>query len=220
MSEQNGFLTEPEAVQLLIDAGISYPDYGFARSASQVLEVANKIGYPVVLKIVSPSIIHKSDAGGVLVNISNDLEAAHGYEEIIRRVNDYQNNTPIDGIFVCRQAKPGIEAIIGGMQDAMFGPALMFGLGGIFAEVFRDVTFRIIPIQQKDAEQMVHEIRGYPLLKGIRGKTGCDLDALFQLLLKVSDLMNAHPEIIELDLNPVMLYPDGVLCLDARIRKS
>ncbi len=210
-------LAEPEAVGLLAKYGIAYPEHGYARSAKEAAEIAGRIGYPVVLKVVSPDAVHKSDAGGVAADIGDAEAVAQAYEGIVRSVRNHAAEARIQGMMVCKQAPPGLEVIVGGLQDAMFGPALMFGLGGIFAEVIKDVTFRLAPIERVDAEEMMREIRGYPLLAGTRGQAAYDLAALADLLLAVSRLMVERPDIEELDLNPVRLYEEGLMALDARI---
>ena len=218
MSEGRGrMLPEPEAAALLGEYGIAYPEHAYAQSASEAAELADRIGYPVVLKVVSPAAVHKSDMGGVALGIEDAGGVALAYEGIVRSVQGHAADAEIPGMLVCRQAPPGLEVIVGGLQDVMFGPALMFGLGGIFAEVLEDVTFRIVPIERADAQEMIQEIRGYPLLAGTRGQGGYDIEALVDLLLAVSRMMVEHAEIQELDLNPVRVYDQGIMALDARI---
>jgi acyl-CoA synthetase (NDP forming) len=210
-------LPEPEAAALLDEYGIAYPEHAYVHSAQEAAEAADQLGYPVVLKVVSPDAIHKSDVGGVALDIQDAAGVPKAYEAIVRSVRAHNVDAAIPGMLVCRQAPPGLEVIVGGLQDAIFGPALMFGLGGIFAEVLEDVTFRIVPIGPGDAEEMIREIRGYPLLAGTRGQAGCDVEALADLLLAVSRLMSERAGIQELDLNPVRVYERGLMALDARI---
>ena len=221
MSKDRGtihnWLAEPEAVRLLGEYGIAYPDHGVAESAEGAASIAGRIGYPVVLKVVSPDAAHKSDVGGVALGIQDAAGLAQAYEGIVQSVRSHAAEATIAGMMVCKQAPPGLEVIVGGLQDLMFGPALMFGLGGIFAEVLKDVTFRIVPIERVDAEGMIQEIQGYPLLTGIRGHQGYDVAALVDLLLAVSRLMVEQPQIEELDLNPVRVYNKGLMALDARV---
>jgi acetate---CoA ligase (ADP-forming) subunit beta len=212
-----GWLAEPEAVLLLREVGIAYPEYGVAQSAEQAAEIAGHIGYPVVLKVVSPDAVHKSDMGGVALGIEDRAGLVQAYQRIVGSVRSHAAEARITGMMVCKEAPPGLEVIVGGLQDVMFGPALMFGLGGIFAEVLQDVTFRVVPIERVDAEEMIQEIQGYPLLVGTRGQQGVDLAALEDLLLAVSRLMLEQPQIEELDLNPVRVYNRGLVALDARI---
>ena len=142
---------------------------------------------------------------------------SRGFAEMVDRVRKAIPEGEVRGALVCRQADPGIEVIVGALKDPIFGPAIMFGLGGIFTEVLKDVSFRIIPIERIDAEEMIREIKGYPILTGLRGQKPRDLEALADLLLAVSRLVSERPDIEELDLNPVRLYEQGLLVLDARI---
>ena len=210
-------LPEPEAAALLGEYGIAYPEHAYVRSVGEATEAAERLGYPVVLKVVSPDAIHKSDVGGVVLGIEDAGGLAQAYEGIVNSVRMHKTDAEIPGMLVCQQVPPGLEVIVGGLQDVMFGPALMFGLGGIFAEVLEDVTFRVVPIERADAEEMIQEIRGYPLLAGARGHGGYDVEALVDLLLAVSRLMAERTEIRELDLNPVRVYEQGLVALDARI---
>lgn len=210
-------LPEPEAAALLGEYGIDYPEHAYARSAAEAAEVAGRIGCPVVLKVVSPDVVHKSDMDGVALGIEDADDVALAYEGIVQSVRRHDAQARIPGMLVCKEAPPGLEVIVGGLQDVMFGPALMFGLGGIFAELLKDVTFRVVPIERADASEMIQEIRGYPLLAGTRGHKGYDLAALEDLLLAVSRLMAERTEIKELDLNPVRVYEKGLIALDARI---
>ena len=214
---RGGVLPEPEAAALLGEYGIAYPKHAYVQSAGEATEAAERLGFPVVLKVVSPDAIHKSDLGGVVLGIEEVDGLAQAYESIINSVRMHKANAEIPGMLVCQQAPPGLEVIVGGLQDLMFGPALMFGLGGIFAEVLEDVTFRVVPIERADAQEMLQEIRGYPLLAGTRGHGGYDIEALVDLLLSVSRLMAERTEIQELDLNPVRVYEQGLVALDARI---
>ena len=210
-------LPEPDAAALLAEYGIAYPEHAYVHSANEAAEAAGCLGYPVVLKVVSPDAVHKSDVGGVALGIQDATGVAQAYEDIVRSVRTHNIDAEVPGMLVCRQAPPGLEVIVGGLQDLMFGPALMFGLGGIFAEVLEDVTFRIVPIVPRDAKEMIREIRGYPLLVGARGQAGYDVEALARLLLAVSRMMAERAEIQELDLNPVRVYEQGIMALDARI---
>jgi acyl-CoA synthetase (NDP forming) len=210
-------LPEPDAAALLAEYGIAYPEHAYVQSAAEAAEAAGRLGYPVVLKVVSPDAIHKSDMGGVALDIQDATGVAQAYEDIVRSVRSHKSDAEVPGMLVCRQAPPGLEVIVGGLQDVMFGPALMFGLGGIFAEVLEDVTFRIVPVERADAQEMIQEIRGYPLLAGTRGQGGYDIEALADLLLAVSRMMAERAEIQELDLNPVRLYEQGLMALDARV---
>jgi acyl-CoA synthetase (NDP forming) len=208
---------EADAVRQLKRYQIPYPDHGVARSAAEAAKTADALGYPVVLKVLSPDISHKSDAGGVIIGLHDAKQVRRAYDDVTKRVNESVPGADISGVMVCRQAQEGLEVIVGGIDDTVFGPTVMFGLGGIFTEVFRDVAFRIAPLERIDAEEMVHDIKGYHLLEGQRGQGPRDVESLIELLMSVSRLMTEESNIKELDLNPVRLYERGLLALDARI---
>lgn len=208
---------ETEAVKLISKYGIPYPNHKLALSADEAKNLADSMTYPVVLKIVSPDISHKSDAGGIVLNLNSSREVEQGYNDLIDSVSINSPTADITGVLVCEQADDGLELIVGALHDAVFGPTIMFGLGGIFTEVFEDVSFRVAPLKKIDAEEMVQEIKGAKILKGIRGQAPKDTDALIELLMSVSRLVTEEKSIKELDLNPVRLYEKGLLALDARI---
>ena len=217
MPRREHYLLEPDAVRLLKEYSVPYPTHDLARNADQAVQISEKLGFPVILKIVSPEVVHKSDAGGVLVGLENTTQVREGFATLVGRVTSAVPGARIEGVLVCEQADPGFEVIVGALEDATFGPTVMFGLGGIYAEVLRDVTFRIAPLSRQDAVAMVEEIQGYSLLTGVRGQTPCDLKALADLLLSVSRLITNRRDVKELDLNPVRLYERGLLVLDARM---
>jgi len=210
-------LTEVESKDILEEAGIPTARARLATTADEALAAARETGFPVALKIVSPDITHKSDVGGVKLNLTTPDEVKTAFDEIVAAAKKAQSDARIDGVSVQKMARPGIEVIMGMSQDAQFGPVLMFGLGGIFVEVLKDVSFRLVPITPRDARQMVQEIKGRPLLEGYRGQEPADVDALEKLLLRLSDFIEKHPEIAELDLNPIFAYKDGAVAVDARI---
>lgn len=210
--DNRSYLMEHESKEILEGIGIATTGFLVARSEDEALAISEKIGFPVVLKIVSPDVVHKTDAGGVKLNLLCAGDVRNAYREIIETFK-YQH---IEGVAVQRMARPGIEAIIGVTRDPSFGPLIMFGLGGVFVEVLRDVSFRVLPITEKDAVQMIEDIRGSDILKGYRGQA-VDLVSLRQLLLKISQLVIENPEFNELDLNPLFLYPDGYVTVDARM---
>jgi acyl-CoA synthetase (NDP forming) len=210
-------LTEVEAKDLLSAAGVTVAETRLATTADEAAAVADDIGYPVVMKVVSPEIAHKSDIGGVVLNV-DDAEAARAtFEQINAAVSSAAPNAEVDGIAVQAMVPQGTEVIVGATTDPQFGPVMMFGLGGVFVEVMKDVAFRIVPLDERDAQQLMREIKGFPLLEGARGTDPADLDALGALILKVSEVVEANPEIAELDLNPVFAYPDGAVAVDAHI---
>jgi acyl-CoA synthetase (NDP forming) len=210
--EKRSFLMEHECKELLVREGISTNSILVANSLDEATEFSQKIGYPVVLKVLSPEVVHKSDLGGVKLNLKNAAEVELAYKEI----SDTFSNYKLAGVAVQKMIPPGLEAIVGVSRDPAFGPVLMFGLGGIFVEVLKDVSFRVLPVTEADIDEMLKEIKGYNLLQGFRG-TAVDLPALKELLLNVSALVMRHPEIKELELNPVFLYPKGNMTVDARI---
>ncbi len=210
-------LNEVEAKQLLADAGVPVVSATLARSPDEAATAARSAGFPVVLKVVSNDITHKSDVGGVKLNLSDETAVKAAFDEIMKSAKAAVPNAVIDGVSVQKMAAPGTEVIVGMNTDAQFGPVLMFGLGGVLVEVLEDVAFRIIPIEARDARQMVREIKGYKLLQGFRGQPPADTAAVEDLLLKVSAFVDSHPEVAELDLNPVFAYPQGAVAVDARI---
>ena len=215
--EKRTLLTEIESKELLKAAKIPVVETKLAISKTEAMELAKKMGFPVVMKIVSPDVAHKSDAGGVKLNIQNATQAGKAYSEILASVKKHYPKAKIVGLTVQKMAKQGIEVIIGMTKDAQFGPVIMFGLGGILVEVLKDVSFRIVPMTKRDAGEMITEIKGFPILKGYRGQDPADVPYLEELIVKVSDFVDKNPEIKELDLNPVFAYKSGALAVDARI---
>ncbi|MEM2106177.1 MAG: acetate--CoA ligase family protein [Candidatus Bathyarchaeia archaeon] len=211
------YLLETEAKSVCAEYGIPVTKFKLAKSESDTIRFAEEIGFPVVLKIVSPDIIHKSDVGGVVVGLKTLDEVRSAYRQIIQNVKKHKANARIDGILVQEMAPPSTEVIVGAVKDPQFGPALMFGLGGIFVEVLRDVAFRIAPISEDEAREMIGEIKAYPLLEGYRGLPPADIDAIVKILVNTSRLVMEHQEIKELDLNPIMVYEKGAKTVDARI---
>jgi len=210
-------LTEIESKELLKQAGIAVVETKLAKTKKEAVSLSKKIGFPIVLKIASPDIIHKSDSGGVKVGLASITQVGNAYGEIMSSVKQRFPKAKIQGISVQKMARPGLEVIIGMSKDAQFGPVLMFGLGGILVEILKDVSFRIVPVTRKDAEDMIKEIKGYPLLQGYRGQEPADIPSLERLIVQVSDFVEQNPQIKELDLNPVFAYKDGAIAVDARI---
>lgn len=210
-------LTEIESKAVLNAAGIKTVDTRLSASKEEAITLSNQIGFPVVMKIASPDISHKSDAGGVKVGLKNEDEVAAAYDEIFSNIKKNCPGAKIDGVSVQYMARSGIEIIIGMLKDPQFGPVLMFGLGGILVEVLKDVSFRIVPLTRRDAREMIKEIKGYTLLKGYRGHEPADIAYLEDLLLKISDFCEKTPELKELDLNPVFAYKEGGAIVDARM---
>ena len=215
--EKRTLLTEIESKEWLKAARIPVVETKLATSKTEAMELAKQLGFPVVMKIVSPDVAHKSDAGGVKLNIQNATQAGKAYSEILASIKKHYPRAKIVGLTVQKMAKQGIEVIIGMTKDAQFGPVIMFGLGGILVEVLKDVSFRIVPMTKRDAAEMITEIKGFPILKGYRGQDPADIPYLEELIVKVSDFVDKNPEIKELDLNPVFAYKSGALAVDARI---
>ncbi len=164
--EGRTYLTEPESKQILKEAGINTTEIRLARTKEEAVALSAEIGFPVALKVVSPDVLHKTDAGGVKLNLENEKQVAEAFDGIIASVKKHQPEANIEGIAVQNMARPGTEVIIGMSKDPQFGPVLMFGLGGILVEVLKDVSFRIVPLTPRDAREMIKEIKGYPILEG------------------------------------------------------
>jgi acetyl-CoA synthetase (ADP-forming) len=210
-------LLETEAKAICMEYAIPVTTFKLAKSEEEAAEFAGQIGFPVVLKIVSPDIIHKSDAGGVMVNLKSAVEVRNAYGKILENAKKYNSAAKIVGVLVQEMAPQSTEVIVGAIKDPQFGQTLMFGLGGIFVELLNDVTFRVAPITQEDAHEMVIKVKAYPLLKGYRNTPPADIDAIINVLLNTSKLVMDYPEIKELDLNPIMAYEKGAKTVDARI---
>ena len=215
--EGRTYLTELESKQILKEAGIDTTEIRLAKSREEAISLSKEIGFPVALKIVSADVLHKSDAGGVKLSLNSEQEVAKAFDDIISAIKEHEPTAKIEGVAVQNMARPGTEVIIGMYKDAQFGPVLMFGLGGIFVEVLKDVSFRIVPLTRRDAQEMIKEIKGYPILEGYRGQEPANIGALEDFLLKVSDFVERRPEIKELDINPIFAYKDGALAVDARV---
>lgn len=213
------FITEQSASRIAEAYGIPVPNGGLARDFAEARTLATDIGYPLVMKIASPDILHKSDIGGIRVGIRDDDELAVAYEEIVSRSRAYMSDARIWGVTLQQQVPQGREVIIGVNRDPQFGPLLMFGLGGIYVEVLKDVTFRLCPVTEADAHRMITEIRGFGLLRGARGQRPADLDAVADIITRVSHLVMDFDEITELDINPLIVHDkgDGAVAADIRI---
>lgn len=215
--EKRKNLLETEAKTVCLEYGIPVTKFELAKNEAEAVKFAEEIGYPVVLKIVSPDVIHKSDVGGVIVNLKDPKEIRNAYKQILQNVKKHKAKAKITGILVQEMAPSSTEVIVGAIKDPQFGPSIMFGLGGIFVEVLKDVTFRVAPLTEDEARQMITEVKAYPLLKGYRNQPPADIDAIVKILLNTSKLVMEHQEIKELDLNPIMVYKKGAKTVDARI---
>lgn len=222
-SDDRTTLTEVEAKNILASWDIEQTHEAVATTVEEAVEHANEIGYPVVLKIVSPDIPHKSDIGGIALDLHDETAVRNAYDRVIDAANDYSPNAQIDGVLVQEMIDDGHETIIGIKNDPEFGPVVLFGLGGIFVEVLEDVALRAAPISEVEARQMIEEIQGYPVLTGARGTKPADVDALVDALVAVSELaVTLEDDIAELDINPLIVREEGkgVLAVDGLLELS
>jgi acetyl coenzyme A synthetase (ADP forming)-like protein len=212
-------LNEVEARQVVAAYGVPLPTSQLASTVEQAVQWAEEVGYPVVMKIISPDILHKSDIGGVRVGLKNEKEVRMAYEEITNRAYRYMEHADIWGVAVQQMVKTGREVILGVTKDPTFGPMVMFGLGGIYVEILKDVVFRIAPLTRGEVQDMVRSIRSYALLAGARGEPPADVDALVECILRISQMVVDFPQIVELDINPLFVYEagQGAMAVDARI---
>jgi len=210
-------LSEVDSKRMLLEAGINATATELARTKDEAVAISERLGYPVVLKIVSSDVAHKSDAGGVKLKLQTQGEVAEAYDAILESIRAKYPQAGIQGMSVQKMARPGLEVIIGMYEDKQFGPVLMFGLGGVWVELMKDVSFKLTPMTRQDASDMIKEIKGYALLKGFRGSEPADTSYLEEMILKVAQLVEQKPQIKELDLNPVFAYRDGAIAVDARI---
>ena len=224
LDEDRTFVLEHEAKDIMAAYGIPVPTYATAASAEEAVKKSEEIGYPVVLKILSKDILHKSDAGGVKINLKTEEEVKKAFDEIMKNAKAYGKKEGIDvdlsrGVFISDFADMGTEIIVGVTKDPQFGHAIMVGLGGIFVEVLKDVSFRLIPFTEADAREALEELKAYKILEGVRGEGPRDIDALVDIMMSVSKMIQENPEITELDCNPTFVYEKGkgALVVDARI---
>ncbi|MGC8816410.1 MAG: acetate--CoA ligase family protein [Candidatus Hadarchaeum sp.] len=218
-SENRRHLSEIESKRVLEAWGIPVSRTALARNVDEAIRIGREIHYPLVIKIASPDIIHKSDAKGVMVGISSELELKQAFNEIMKNAREYNPDARILGVTIQEYLPPAREVIVGAIQDPSFGATVMFGLGGIWVEVLKDISFRLAPLTIEEAKEMIKEIKGYPVLAGIRGTPPADIDAMAGLIQKVGQLAYEFPEIAEMDLNPVFVFDKGkgAVAVDARI---
>lgn len=207
-------IPEKEAKEILELAGIPTLRPYVVKSVEEAVATARRIKFPVALKLSSPRFLHKSEAGGVDLNLAGEKEVAASFGRLSAMISP---NDRLDNIVIQKMAPPGIELILGVFRDAHFGPVIMLGLGGIFAEVIKDVTYRLIPIQQQQARDMIRSLQCRLLLEGFRGADPVDQQAIIEAILKVSQLVSKNQDLKELDINPLVAYRQGVLALDARL---
>jgi acetyltransferase len=217
LAEGRTALLEHEAKELLRQQGAPVAIDRLARDQEEAVKIAEEIGYNVAMKIVSPDILHKSDAGGVMLRLKNERQVREAFNKIIKNAQAYRPGADIRGCIVSPMAGEGVEVIIGTKNDDQFGPIVMFGLGGVLVEVVKDVSFRVLPVSRNWAATMLGEIKMSSILDGVRGRPPCDKQAIAMLIEQVSDIIEAYPVIHEMDLNPVIVHEDGLTIVDARI---
>jgi acetyl-CoA synthetase (ADP-forming) len=181
------------------------------------MSLAEQVSFPVVLKVISEDILHKTEVGGVILSLNSEDQVKDAYEQLLSNVRGYKENSRIDGVLVQHMAPRGVEVIVGGLRDNQFGPTVLFGLGGIFVEVLKDASFRVAPMTNLDTRQMIREIRSYPILEGVRGQPPSDEGAITDIIQATSRMLLENPKIQQIDLNPVMVYGKGATVVDARI---
>jgi len=213
------YMSEKEANEILQCYGFPVLKNVLVKDVSQVDDAVEEFVFPVAMKIASPDIVHKFDVGGVKLKIRTKEEARNAFEAIIENVKKVKPSAKIDGVIVERMAKRGVEVILGAVRDEKFGAVCMFGLGGTFVGTMKDVTFRLAPMWEISSEIMIRSIKAYSILKGVRGSWPCDIDAIKDCILRLSQMVTQHPEIAELDINPLIVYPQGKGCVvaDSRI---
>ncbi len=213
------FLLAHEAQEVMRAVGVTVPQSRIAHSPQQAVQFADEIGYPVVMKIVSKDIIHKSDAGGVALDLENKKEVLDAYEAILRNCRGYKADAVIEGIQVDEMIQPGVETIVGARQDSSFGPTVMFGLGGVYVEVLKDIAFRSFPLSREETLTMIGQINSYPLLLGVRGEARKDIDEVASAIIKIGWILKKTSAISDIEVNPLVVYDhgEGVKAVDVRI---
>ena len=218
-------MLEPEAMAWLRENGIPVPDFRFVSTGTEAIRACREIGYPVVMKVVAPDIVHKSEWGGVVLDIRDDEAALDAFERIRRAAAGtdtppsppYEGGSDFRGVVIYPMIRGAQEVLLGLSHDPQFGPVVVFGLGGVYTEIWRDISLRVAPVDRAGAQAMIRELRCYPILEGIRGQTPCDLDALADLLVIFSQLPFRYPDVAEVDLNPVFVFAKGLVVGDVRV---
>jgi acyl-CoA synthetase (NDP forming) len=216
----NGWLTTEETRQLLTAMGLPVAPGGVAQTAEEAVELARQLGFPVAVKLASHLIVHKTEIGGIVLDLADEAAVRQAFETIRNRLIERDNGQAMAGVLVQPMVPNGVEVMVGVTTDPLFGPLIAFGLGGVHVEILADVRFRVTPLTDRDASEMIREIRGFRLLEGYRGHQPADVAALEEVLLRVSLLVEEAPEITEVDLNPIFALLPGQGCqiVDARIR--
>ncbi|HBF42689.1 MAG TPA: acyl-CoA synthetase, partial [Desulfobacteraceae bacterium] len=217
INEKRSNLLETESRDLLEEYGVFLPEAVFVSDSGEAVKAADKIGYPVAMKVVSPDIIHKSDAGGIQLGLRDGKDVEKAFGKISENACKVTTKDRVLGALVSPMVAKGQEIIIGMIRDKQFGPVIMFGLGGIFVEVLKDVSFRVAPLAEEDIDDMINEIKGYRILTGVRGEAPKDIGAIKDILSKVSEIVIDNPEIEEIDLNPVIVHEQGASIVDSRV---
>jgi len=219
LDEQRSFLLSHESAKIMETAGIQMPKSRIAKNINQAVQYAESIGYPVVMKVVSRDILHKSDAGGVALDLLNKNEVIDAYEAILQNSLNYNPNASIDGIEISEMVEKDIELIVGARMDRSFGPIVMCGMGGIYVEVIKDVVFRGLPVNRKEVFKMMKEIRSFPVLMGVRGEKKRDIEGVIDTIIKVGSIINKCNQITDIEINPIVVYEKdkGLRALDVRI---
>jgi len=197
--------------------GIDVPDYALVKTAEEAVEISKEIGFPLVLKIASQDVLHKSDVGGVVINLKNVEEVERNYNKVLDNLKRIAPDARIGGVLIQKQLPEATHLIVGGVYDEQFGPAVMFGLGGIFVELFKDVSFRIAPVTETEALEMIKEIKAYPVLSGYRGSKKLDIEQVTKTIVNISELITNISIIKEVELNPLFAYEKSVKAVDARV---
>lgn len=210
-------LPEPEAYTLLARYGIEVPPWRYVRAKEDAAAAAREVGFPAAVKVVSPDVVHKSDVGGVKLGIRSEEEAVRACAEVEASVRQHCPGASVSGWLISRQITGAVELVAGMVRDQVFGPVLMFGSGGVLVELLRDVSFRALPLTERDAREMIAETRAQILLRGVRGRPPADEGAVVRVLMGLSRLVAEHPGVEEVDLNPVLASPDGAFAVDARV---
>ena len=213
-------LVEPETKEILKLASIMVPEHRVVRDVTTALETAAEMGYPLALKIVSPSIAHKSDVGGVKLDIRTPEELEDAWSEMILRIADDAPTAVIEGFLLEKMVPPGVEVIVGALKDRQFGVAAMFGTGGVAVELMKDVSFALAPLDKKEALDMMREVKGFPLLTGYRGAPPRDINAVAEVIIKIAGIVEMTDGMAEFEINPLIVYERGVVAVDARATLS
>lgn len=217
-AKERGYRTliEPEVKSILSASQIRVPGFKVVKDMEEASREAESIGYPVVLKVVSRDIIHKSEAGGVVINLKDKNDIERAWSEMLFDVADNAPTARIEGFLVEEMAPAGVEVIVGGLRDEQFGPAVMFGIGGVAVELLKDTSFRLAPVEKAEALEMMTEVRGYRLLTGLRGAEPKDIDAVSDVIVKLSEILDYAGGVKELEINPLVVHEKGVVAVDAR----